>query len=108
MSGTYDDIQQGILSVKRNRGWIEITNLILLECVRGSVKTRIMYRCNLNSKQVQQYLDFLTKYNLIEKRDRDVAHRTHQYFATELGMKFIEAYTQLHEVLKESSIRVIR
>lgn len=106
MVNAYDDIQRGLLSVKRNRGWIEITNLILLECVRGSVKTRIMYRCNLNSKQVQQYLDFLTKYNLIEKRDRDPSHKTQQYFATELGMKFIEAYTQLHDVLRESSVRL--
>jgi predicted transcriptional regulator len=102
---TYDEVERRLLSIKRNRGWIEITNLILLECQKGAVKTRIMYRCNLNSKQIQQYLEFLTKYNLIEVKERESNRRAQQYFVTELGLKFIDAYTQLQEVLRESSAR---
>ena len=107
MFNTYDEFEKRLLSIKRNRGWIEITNLILLECARGSVKTRIMYRCNLNSKQIQQYLEFLLKYNLIEKRDRDASHRVPQYFVTELGLKFMEAYKQLQNVLRQSNYQSI-
>ena len=40
-----------------NRESLEIIDLILLVCLNGTMKTHIMYKCNLNSKQVQEYLE---------------------------------------------------
>lgn len=42
-----------------NRGWVEIIEYILETCIAGALKTHIMYRCNLNSKQITQYVEFL-------------------------------------------------
>jgi len=43
------------------RGWVEIVEMILEICQKGSLKTHIMYMSNLNSKQIAQYLDFSIK-----------------------------------------------
>src|SRR5579864_4278816 len=97
-------IEESLHASKRKRGWIEIIWLILSQCVKGSVKTRIMYRCNLNSKQMQQYLAFLLDCNFLEGR-RDSDHVTTLYYTTELGTNFIRKYQQLQEVLEEAISR---
>lgn len=91
---------------RRNRGWIEIIGLILSECVGGSVKTRIMYRCNLNSKQIQQYLSFLLDSKLLERKVGETNRMTTNYVTTPLGLKFIKVYQELQEVLSEAQARV--
>jgi predicted transcriptional regulator len=92
-------LEESLQSSKRKRGWIEIIWLILSQCVDGSVKTRIMYRCNLNSKQMQQYLAFLLECRFLEGR-KDQNHVTTSYYTTEAGMNFIAKYEQLQEVLE--------
>jgi predicted transcriptional regulator len=49
-----------------NRGWLEIIEFILLMCENGARKTHVMYRCNLNSKQINQYLQFLLDSGMLE------------------------------------------
>jgi predicted transcriptional regulator len=92
-------LEESLQSSKRKRGWIEIIWLILSQCVDGSVKTRIMYRCNLNSKQMQQYLAFLLECKFLEGR-KDQNHVTTSYYTTDLGLNFIGKYEQLQEVLE--------
>jgi predicted transcriptional regulator len=91
-------LDETLQSSKRKRGWIEIIWLVLSQCIDGSVKTRIMYRCNLNSKQMQQYLSFLLDCRFLDGR-RDPNHVTLSYFTTDLGLSFVEKYEQLQEVL---------
>jgi predicted transcriptional regulator len=91
-------VEERLRASKRKRGWIEIIWLILSQCVSGSVKTRIMYRCNLNSKQMQQYLSFLLECNFLEGK-KDAAHVAISYYTTEPGMMFMRKYEQLQEVL---------
>ena len=91
-------VEEHLQSSKRKRGWIEIIWLILSHCVTGSVKTRIMYRCNLNSKQMQQYLAFLLDCKFLEGR-KEENHITMSYYTTEFGMTFMRKYQQLQEVL---------
>src|SRR5580698_1116821 len=50
-----------------NRESLDIIDLILIVCVSGTMKTHVMYKCNLNSKQVQDYLELLLKFRLIER-----------------------------------------
>jgi predicted transcriptional regulator len=97
-------LEESLQSSKRKRGWIEIIWLILSQCVEGSVKTRIMYRCNLNSKQMQQYLSFLLECKFLEGR-KDQNHVTTSYYTTDLGLNFIRKYEQLQEVLEAAISR---
>jgi predicted transcriptional regulator len=92
-------LEESLQSSKRKRGWIEIIWLVLSQCIGGSVKTRIMYRCNLNSKQMQQYLSFLLECRFLEGR-KDPNKVTTSYYTTDLGLSFVEKYEQLQEVLE--------
>jgi predicted transcriptional regulator len=92
-------VEDRLQSSKRKRGWIEIIWLILSHCVSGSVKTRIMYRCNLNSKQIQQYLSFLLECNFLEGR-KEEGHATMIYYTTDSGKLYMRKYQQLQEVLE--------
>jgi predicted transcriptional regulator len=78
-----------------NRGWLEIINLIISASEHGALKTHIMYRCNLNSKQVQQYLDYVLARDLVvASPDPEDVRRT-IYTTTERGRKFMRAYNEL-------------
>ena len=78
-----------------NRESLDIIDLILLVCLNGTMKTHVMYKCNLNSKQVQDYLELLLKFRLLEKNDS--RERT-TYLTTDRGRHFIKAYAELFEI----------
>jgi predicted transcriptional regulator len=81
-----------------NRGWLEIIQFILLMCENGAKKTHVMYRCNLNSKQINEYLNFLLECGMLEKiRERSNSKR-YIYKTLELGLKFISSYKQLSDL----------
>ncbi len=81
-----------------NRGWLEIIDLILSVCEPGALKTHVMYKCNLNSKQVQQYLDFvLSRELVIAAKDPEDSKRT-LYQTTDRGRKFMHAYNELADI----------
>lgn len=83
-----------------NRGWLEITDLILKVCEKGALKTHIMYKCNLNSKQIQQYLDFLLTRRLVVKTQEAGDPRRSIYVTTDRGKRFIHAYRELADIFK--------
>lgn len=82
-----------------NRGWIEIIEIILETCEKGSLSTHIMYKCNLNSKQLKQYIQFLLTHKLIENI-KDSGSKRPLYKTTERGRQYIIAYKQLQDVFK--------
>jgi predicted transcriptional regulator len=61
------------------------------------MKTHVMYKCNLNSKQVQDYLELLLKFGLLERSDALKGRNT--YKTTERGRRFIKAYDQPFEII---------
>ena len=77
-----------------NRGWLEIINLMLTVCERGALKTHIMYKCNLNSKQLQQYMDFMLSRGLVKSEEEGEAKRT-VYVTTDRGRRLRAAYDEL-------------
>jgi predicted transcriptional regulator len=83
-----------------NRGWVEIIETILETCIYGTLKTHIMYKCNLNSKQIAQYLQFLENHRLIERIKNNPSSKSSLFMTTELGKKYIEAYTRLEDIFK--------
>jgi predicted transcriptional regulator len=80
-----------------NRESLDIIDLILLVCMNGTMKTHVMYKCNLNSRQVQDYLELLQKFRLLEKQEGE--ERRMVYKTTERGRRFIKAYAELFEIL---------
>ena len=81
-----------------NRGWLEIIYFILVVCKKGSLKTHIMYKCNLNSKQIDQYMQFLLDRHLLEREPESSDSKRHTYKTAEVGKKYINAYNQLAEI----------
>jgi predicted transcriptional regulator len=79
-----------------NRESLDIIDLILLVCLNGTMKTHVMYKCNLNSRQVQDYLELLLKFQLLEKHETEEKRSIYQ--TTDRGKKFIKAYAELFEI----------
>ena len=80
------------------RSFLEIANSILDTCQTGALKTHVMYRCNLNSRQVEDYLQYLDRRGLIEKRYVTEGARNY-YVTTEKGRKCLSMYEQMIDVL---------
>jgi predicted transcriptional regulator len=64
----------------------------------GALKTQIMYKANLSFAQLTEYLQFLTKNNLLEKF---VHNGKEIYEATEKGVNFSERQLQIIDLLNE-------
>lgn len=74
------------------RGLLDIVNLVLSVCDEGEIKTHVMQRCNLNSRQTQDYITLLLKYELLEK---STEFKNDVYQTTERGRRFLGAYAEL-------------
>ena len=100
----YDSLDSSERSVMGwgNRGWLEIIEYILITCKVGALKTHIMYKCNLNSQQVQQYLRFLLNCDLLEKHLESSNSKRHIYKTTVRGRKYMDVYNQIAEIFIES------
>lgn len=81
-----------------NRGWVEIMEIILETCQKGALKTHIMYKANLNSKQVGLYVSFLEEKRLIERQSGTPARTV--WKTTERGKQYMTAYGQLANLFK--------
>ena len=75
------------------RGRTEIIAQILMFCLKERRKTRIMYETNLSYQQARTYLTILMSLNLLSRN-------SDEYKTTEKGYRFLEAYTQLENILE--------
>jgi predicted transcriptional regulator len=75
----------------------------ILEIAReGTLKTQIMYRANLSFTQLNDYLEFMLKNNLLtllSQNDKAI------YVASEKGMDFLQRYREITELLKSEEER---
>ena len=84
----------------KNRCPQDIIDRILLMCQSGEIKTRVMYKCNLNSKQIKAYLDFLLDRKLVVKEMDPRFRSKSAYLTTEKGRRYIDAYGTLWRLLE--------
>ncbi len=84
-----------------NRESLDIINMVLHVCVSWTMKTHIMYKCNLNSKQVQDYLDVILRFGLAESAESDSGRTL--YKTTEKGTRFTHIYSELLEIFEIDS-----
>ena len=59
--------------------------------------THIMYKANVNCSVLKEYLDFLTKQNLVE--ERTVGKRRVVYAITQRGIMVLKYFRELKQVL---------
>jgi predicted transcriptional regulator len=82
----------------KRRDKLYIVAEILEIAKEGTLKTQVMYRANLSFTQLNEYLKFMLKINLLEKtltNDREV------YTATDKGLDFLQRYREITELLKK-------
>ena len=62
----------------------------------GSLKTQIMYKANLSFAQLNEYLNFLTKIELItvQKENNKIVYKI-----TDKGHHYLEKYKDISEIL---------
>ncbi|MDH7564742.1 MAG: winged helix-turn-helix domain-containing protein [Candidatus Bathyarchaeota archaeon] len=86
-------------SAKR-RDKLYIIAEILEIAKEGPLKTQIMYRANLSFTQLNEYLDFMLKINLLEK----VLNNERETFrATDKGLDFLQRYREITELIKSEN-----
>ena len=73
---------------------MEIIDSILRSIGSGQTKTRLMYSAYLSYSQLKEYIALLENRNMISL---DSAMQL--YFITEKGLKFLNAYKEIHELI---------
>ena len=71
----------------------------------GSLKTQIMYRANLSFAQLNEYLSFLTKMDLLKIHNEK---RRKVYRTTAKGNKYLENYAKISDLLGNSERKTAR
>ena len=79
-----------------NRESLDIINLVLHVCASWTMKTHVMYKCNLNSKQVQEYLELMHRFDLVELMEGESGRTL--YRTTEKGARFVSIYQELLDI----------
>ena len=90
-------------SNQKRRDRLYIISEILTIARNGSLKTQIMYRANLSFAQLNEYLSFLIKMNLLEIQNID---NKNTYLTTVKGEKYLEKYEELAYLL-EANARIV-
>ena len=77
-----------------NRTYLGIMAEILSFCREPQTKTRVMYHSNLSWKALQKHLCILESEGLLQ-----VHHSPIKYVTTQKGLRFVEVWSQLTELL---------
>lgn len=93
MRGVNSIVDVKLLRERRNA--IKLVVDILEIAFNGATKTEIVYKANLNFKQVQRFLDFLIKKGLITVSP----NKRKRYYTTEKGKEFIRRYRKTVELI---------
>jgi predicted transcriptional regulator len=79
---------------RRNRGTIEMMASILEVCLEGTKKTHILYRANISSDPLNEYLELLVKSGMLEKSEL--------YRTTVKGRIYLEHFKGILHLLGKS------
>jgi predicted transcriptional regulator len=81
----------------RNRNRMEIVANLLQIAKSGALKTHLMYRANLSYLMVTEYLQYLTRSQLIEETV-DEEGVTKVYRTSPKGLKYLQVYDSLQSI----------
>ena len=85
---------------RKRRDRLYIIAEILVIAKDGSLKTQIMYRANLSFAQLNEYLNFLLKRELIKV---DTEKNKTFYKTTSKGVKYLENYEEISNLLRKGN-----
>jgi predicted transcriptional regulator len=85
------------------RSRIDIVSQILEVANGGATRTKIMYKAFLSYSQMKEYLTILTDNNLLSYDEV-----THVFKTTEKGLRFLQTYNLIGDVMKIQQIRARR
>ncbi|UCE95186.1 MAG: hypothetical protein JSV51_05475 [Candidatus Bathyarchaeota archaeon] len=85
-----------------HRGRLDIISNILVSAVGGVRKTTIMYKCNLSFRQLETYLGFLLKKDLLRVFIKSESSSSRFFETTERGVDFLRAYRNLAALMTTS------
>lgn len=92
------------MTIKGNqRDRIEIIRDILQKANGGIKKTHIMYKANLSSDQIKNYLSFLEMKGLLKletKKDNLYKTTKNLYKTTDKGLKFLHYAEEVYSFIK--------
>lgn len=91
------DIDPYLLSIGKNRCRTEIVATILSLAKEGQSETGILEKAHLNIRQLERYLEELTRLDLIEVKRVDGKKIC---LATRAGKNFLEQYSTLMRFLE--------
>jgi predicted transcriptional regulator len=93
--------QSGTRSGNRTR--VQILADILKVAENGKRKTHVMYRSNLNHRQLEKYMKFLEENGLIRQvADEETGNRLYQ--VTEKGFEFLREYSRISRYFPEKTM----
>lgn len=85
------------INSRKRRDRLHIIADILGIAMNGTLKTQIMYRANLSFAQVNEYLPFLLKRDLVAATN---LNGKTMYEVTSRGLRFLHNYTRIIELLQ--------
>ena len=92
---------ESVETVRKRRDRLYIIAEILAIAKDGSLKTQIMYRANLSFAQLNEYLNFLIKKDLLKVNTDE---KKTFYKTTSKGIKYLENYEEISHLLRRGSI----
>ena len=90
---------------RKRRDRLYIIAEILVIAKDGSLKTQIMYRANLSFAQLNEYLNFLLKRELLKV---NAENRKTFYKTTSKGVKYLENYEEISNLLRKEKGNPVR
>jgi predicted transcriptional regulator len=82
----------------RKRSDIDIIADILIEAKEDTLKTHIMYKCNLSHRQLGIYLNLLLETGLL-KSHLNEENNARYYEITSKGLEFLKIYSKLKDLM---------
>ncbi len=82
----------------RKRSDIDIMADILIVAKEDTLKTHIMYKCNLSHKQLEIYLNLLLEIGLL-KSHLNEENNARCYEITSKGLVFLKTYSKLKDLM---------
>jgi predicted transcriptional regulator len=82
----------------RKRSDIDIMADILIEAKEDTLKTHIMYKCNLSHRQLEIYLNLLLEIGLLKSHFNE-ENNARSYKITSKGLVFLKIYSKLKDLI---------
>ena len=89
---------ESVETTRKRRDRLHIIAEILVIAKDGSLKTQVMYRANLSFAQLNEYLNFLLKRELLKV---NAENKKTFYKTTARGVKYLENYEEISNLLRK-------